>query len=339
MSQFSPLLLRFLILGYVFWTSEAWHVYLPSNIRALEGSCVYIPCHFDYYRYPPKRPSRVVWYQWADHSYPLVCDDWYPNDVIDQYRGRTSVHTNDNRCSLYISEVTWFHHSQKLYPWVDPENVGRSTYRFFDTTVRIEVVDRPEDPEITITGERKVGKTVTVKCSADHTCYRNSPTLSLNIPLKDKHETENSLGGGVYRVILTTTFTIRKQHETIECTVQHYGGKRARTSTAINAQCSSLALSISPPSTEFLEGDAATVTCTALYSCPHYAPTLTWNYASMPASTSTSQVSGQARWKTVSTLTFTSAAKDHGKQLTCSAQYSEGRTETSIPLRVKSKCQ
>uniref|UniRef100_A0A3Q3GLJ0 Ig-like domain-containing protein n=1 Tax=Kryptolebias marmoratus TaxID=37003 RepID=A0A3Q3GLJ0_KRYMA len=222
---------------YVFWTSEAWHVYLPSNIRALEGSCVYIPCHFDYYRYPPKRPSRVVWYQWADHSYPLVCDDWYPNDVIDQYRGRTSVHTNDNRCSLYI-----------------------------------------KDPEITITGERKVGKTVTVKCSADHTCYRNSPTLSLNIPLKDN-----------------------------------------------------------PPSTEFLEGDAATVTCTALYSCPHYAPTLTWNYASMPASTSTSQVSGQARWKTVSTLTFTSAAKDHGKQLTCSAQYSEGRTETSIPLRVKSK--
>uniref|UniRef100_A0A3Q3EXI1 Ig-like domain-containing protein n=1 Tax=Kryptolebias marmoratus TaxID=37003 RepID=A0A3Q3EXI1_KRYMA len=55
----------------------------------------------------------------------------------------------------------------------------------------------------------------------------------------------------------------------------------------------------------------------------------------MPASTSTSEVSGQALWKTVSTLTFTSAAKDHGKQLTCSAQYSEGRTETSIPLRVK----
>ncbi|XP_037836255.1 uncharacterized protein LOC119617796 [Kryptolebias marmoratus] len=296
MSRFSPLLLHFLILGYVFWTSEAWD---------------------------------------ADHSYPLVCDSWYPNDVIDQYRGRTRVTTGNKRCSLYISRVTSFNHGEKLYPWVDPENVGRITHRFFDKTVRIEVVDRPEDPEITITGERKVGKTVTVQCSADHTCYRNSPTLSLNIPPKDQHQTENSLGGGVYRVTKTTDFTIMKQDETIECTVQHHGGKRASTSTTIRATCSFLELSISPPSTEFLEGVAATVTCTALYTCPHYAPTLTWNYASMPASTSTFQVSGQALWKTVSTLTFTSAAKDHGKQLTCSAQYSEGRTETSIPLRVK----
>uniref|UniRef100_A0A3Q3B0K6 Ig-like domain-containing protein n=1 Tax=Kryptolebias marmoratus TaxID=37003 RepID=A0A3Q3B0K6_KRYMA len=194
---------------YVFWTSEAWDVYLPSSIKALERSCVYIPCSFDYYRNPPTRPSRVVWYH------------WYPNDVIDQYRGRTRVTTGNKRCSLYISRVTSFNHGEKLYPWVDPENVGRITHRFFDKTVRIEVV---EDPEITIT----------VQCSADHTCYRNSPTLSLNIPPKDQHQTENSLGGGVYRVTKTTDFTIMKQDETIECTVQHHGGKRARrTETSI----------------------------------------------------------------------------------------------------------
>lgn len=127
--------------GCVFFKSESWHVSMPRNIEAMLGSCVVIPCTFDYYRYPPRRPGRIVWYQYVRHGYPVVYDGWNPNEVIRIFRGKTSLASSQygKTCSLEIYPVTWSHHRQTIYPWVDPENVGRSTYRFFDTTVTIDV--------------------------------------------------------------------------------------------------------------------------------------------------------------------------------------------------------
>lgn len=130
--------------GSIFCSSIAWHVKIPSNIKGLVGSCLVIPCTFDYYRYPPHKPDRVVWYQYVDRGYPVVYDDWHPNDVLSMFYGKTRVFTSTYKkiCSLEIKPVTKRHHRQKIYPWVDPENVGKTTYRFFDTTVTIEVVGK-----------------------------------------------------------------------------------------------------------------------------------------------------------------------------------------------------
>lgn len=128
--------------GFILYSSQAWQVKMQSNIRGLVGSCLVIPCTFDYYLSPPRNPHRVVWYQYVNHGYPLVYDIWNPNRVIGIFRGRTfRVHMSaySKECTLKIFPVTWFHHRQKIYPWVDPENVGKGTYRFFDTTVTIEV--------------------------------------------------------------------------------------------------------------------------------------------------------------------------------------------------------
>lgn len=73
----------------------------------------------------------------------MVYDDMHPKSVIDRFRGRTSrVYVYSKGCSLKINPVRWSDHRQKIYPWIDPENVGRGTYRFFDTTVTIEVVGK-----------------------------------------------------------------------------------------------------------------------------------------------------------------------------------------------------
>lgn len=125
--------------------SWAWKVDLPSNIKAMLGSCVIIPCSFDYYENPPTNPYRVVWYQYVNRGYPLVYDNFHMEDVIDQFKGRTSrvnTFSGGKECSLRISRVTWGHDKQRIYPWVDPENIGRGTYRFFDKTVTIEVTSK-----------------------------------------------------------------------------------------------------------------------------------------------------------------------------------------------------
>lgn len=130
--------------GYILCSSSAWQVTMPSKIKGLLGSCLVIPCSYDYDQYPPKRPDRVVWYQDVSRGYPIVYDYWNWNDVLDIFKGRTRVYTSSHHrtCSLLIDPVTLADHSQKLYPWVDPENVGWRTYPFYDTTVTVEVVGR-----------------------------------------------------------------------------------------------------------------------------------------------------------------------------------------------------
>ncbi|KAM6910452.1 uncharacterized protein FYW49_012389 [Xenentodon cancila] len=310
---------------------------MPSQIEALLGSCLIIPCSFDYYSYPPKRPNRVVWYQYVSQGYPLVYDNWHPGDVISIFQGRTHALTSlyGKTCSLQVSPVSWHHHRQKIYPWVDPENVGRTTYRFFDKTVTIHVVDRAKKPDIMITGGMKVGESVTVQCSVDHTCYINPPTLSLNIPLRNHHLTHTKSGDGT-RTTLTTTLVIDRDHQTVECSVRHPGGLTAKTSMVLNAECSFSPLTISPTTNTFLEGIASKVTCTATYTCSKHIPTLTWSYAGMPTSTDTTSTPGQTLWETVSTLTLTPSANDHGSSLTCTAYFTGGQTQQrSITLQVK----
>ncbi|XP_062278442.1 uncharacterized protein LOC133983388 [Scomber scombrus] len=211
---------------------------MPSNIKGMKGSCLVIPCRYDYYRYPPRRPDRVVWYQYVSRGYPLVYDNWYSYDVIQIFRDKTSRYTStySKDCSLQINPLDWSHHRQKIYPWVDPENVGSSTYRFFDTTVTIEVVDRAEKPDIVIFGEMKMGKSVTVQCTVYHTCPSYPPNLSVNIPGHHRL-TPSSLSDGTSKITLTATMNIESDQQTVECLVRHTGGLTAKSSKTLNAEC------------------------------------------------------------------------------------------------------
>ncbi|XP_043973386.1 myelin-associated glycoprotein isoform X2 [Gambusia affinis] len=336
MFWFRHLLLHFWFLGCLYSAIQAWRVDMPRHIKGLLGSCLVIPCSFDYYLYPPKRADRVVWYQYVSRGYPLVYDKWYPNNVISMYRGRTNVYTSksEKTCTLKIERVNWNDHRQKLYPWVDPENVGRSTYAFYETTVTIEVVEQPEPPQIMIFGERKVGNSVTVQCSAKHTCSTRPPTLSLNIAMTDKVVTNTDLSDGTSKTTLKGTLVLESDRQFIECTAQHPGGKAARTSETLTAQCSIFPPSISSISTEYLEGVPSQVTCEASYTCSKDAPEITWNYANMPVTTNI-KTSGSLQ-KSVSTLTFTASAKDDGKDLISSAKFPGRQTlEKSMTIRVK----
>ncbi|XP_039475441.1 sialoadhesin-like [Oreochromis aureus] len=338
MSGFGHFILCYYILGYIWCSSSAWEVKMPRNIKGLLGSCLVIPCSYDYYQYPPKRPDRVVWYQYVSRGYPIVSDNWNRNDVLDIFKGRTSVYTSSHHrtCSLLIKRVTLADHSQKLYPWVDPENVGWRTYPFYDTAVTVEVVGTADPPVIEIFGNKVVGQSVTVQCSVYHTCPTYPPSLRLNIPLRNERLTHSPLSDGRSKTMVTTTLFIEKEYQTVECYVQHRGGRSASASKTLTSQCSISGLTVSSASYEFLEGDQSTVTCAVSYTCYRNIPTLTWNYGNMPASSDTSKLSGGAQWRTVSTLTFTASANDNGRSLICYARFPGGQTkEASVTLRVK----
>lgn len=224
---------------------------------------------------------------------------------------------------------------------------------------------RAEKPEITFTGNMKVGQTVTVMCTVYHTCRTFSPTLRLNIPTRGNQPTHYSTSDGTTKTTLTTTLNIKSDLQVVECTVQHTGGVTEKASRTLKAECmdwyarikqifscaeffcfyiynfffsgSFLPLTIQPTSQEFLEGQASKVTCTAQYTCPKHLPEFTWSYGGTTGPTETRKI-GDALWRTVSTLTLTTSANDNGRYLKCSAQFTASqRQEAGIYLRVKSE--
>lgn len=134
-------------LTYHFWhtgillnSAWAWSVRIPPRIRGLHKSCLVIPCSFSYQYYPPRNPYRIVWYQYVNRGYPLVFDGWNPTSVIDRYKGRTMLYNKEYRdCSLLIKDLSFSHNGDRIYTWIDPENVGKGTFRFYDVTTLIQV--------------------------------------------------------------------------------------------------------------------------------------------------------------------------------------------------------
>lgn len=224
------------LLHLLFQAALGWEVRMPQDIRGLQGSCLVIPCSFSYTLYPPKNPGRVVWYQWVSKGYPVVYDPLNANEVIEKFRGKTDLYGNSSwDCSLLIRNLDHSHHGEKIYTWIDPENVGWRTYAFYDVTSTILVDARPQPPSINIYGGERPGETMTVVCSAFHTCPYSKPNLILKgIEGSDQVDNEH-IEGGLWKISLTRTSVAKTESLTTECSVTYYGGITVATMKDKNA--------------------------------------------------------------------------------------------------------
>uniref|UniRef100_A0A8B9K8M2 Immunoglobulin subtype domain-containing protein n=1 Tax=Astyanax mexicanus TaxID=7994 RepID=A0A8B9K8M2_ASTMX len=179
-----------LIILHTVYCKMSWH------ISGLRGSCLVIPCSYDYSAYPPWNPYRVVWYQHVSRGYPVVYDSWDPGSVIQKFRGKTSLYGNPHTrdCSLLIKDLNLAHHGEKLYAVINIES--KCFYLSFK-------IFKPFICQLCA----NIGDTVSVQCSTYHTCPYNKPTISLsgiNNKVGTSDQVENrAIGDGKYRITLT----------------------------------------------------------------------------------------------------------------------------------------
>ncbi|XP_058655180.1 Schwann cell myelin protein-like isoform X2 [Onychostoma macrolepis] len=329
------LLVYLLLQGVLLYDTLGWEVRMPKEIHGLKGSCLVIPCSFSYTSYPPKNPGRVVWYQYVSRGYPLVNDPSYPDDVIEKFRRKTSLYGDPSSrdCSLLIIGLEPSHHGEKLYTWIDPENVGYRTYAFYDVTATILVDASPQLPSINIYGGERTGDTITVVCSVFHTCPYSKPTIILNdIEGSDKIKDE-SIKDGLWKITLTRTGVVKTESLSIKCSVTHYGGIKVTATEVKSAKCVHHKITIEPELADVTEGVAKSFTCSVYHSCQKE-PTITWNYENMQVTKRSKTLSGFNR-VTYSDIAFLGAKEDHGKKLICAAKFSGGDVSASVVLRVQ----
>nr|XP_055053807.1 sialoadhesin-like [Misgurnus anguillicaudatus] len=324
--------------GVLLYETLAWEVKLPKEIHGLKGSCLVIPCSYSYTSNPPTNPHRVVWYQWVSIGYPLVCHPQKIKQVISKFKEKTDIYnpTNSDRdCSLLIKSVDPSHNGEKLYTWIDPENIGWRTYKFYDVTSTIIVDANPQQPIINISGGLKTGDNITVVCYTNHTCPYSKPNITLKgIEGSDKIDDVN-IEKDQWKTTRTRTGVVKAEHLDIECTVTHHGGITAKATKSQSAKCVYYNITIEPKlAADIIEGVEKTFTCTVHHSCQKNPPILSWNYENMPVKDGKKQLTG-FELATFSTITFLGAKKDDGKKLICTTNISGQKITASVDLHVQ----
>ncbi|MGH0177148.1 UNVERIFIED_CONTAM: hypothetical protein FKN15_074568 [Acipenser sinensis] len=201
------------------WTTDcnSWTAEIPRKISAVKGSCVNIPCHFNYPG--PRHPARDfvgIWY----HGYftAMVYNSRDISLVNAKFRHRTKLtgSLESNNCSLQIINLT---PEDSLTYMFRVEIKGTQKYTYTQVTSQLIVSGTPEKPQMNCPRTLTEGVSVPVVCTIKYTCVKTPPQLMWSYSkgsINAIHEPEQ---GGVWEVKSVLTFIPASEDhsQTLQC--------------------------------------------------------------------------------------------------------------------------
>lgn len=127
----------FFIEGGMF--SLDWTYSMPSKITGLQGSCLVIPCSFEF-KTEKLSNVEVKWYLYSTTEYPLVYAS--DNKNVNKLFGETTLYglPSEKNCSLEIKQLNMQHNGRRLYPWMDPKSVHTfHKENYYDKSVELQI--------------------------------------------------------------------------------------------------------------------------------------------------------------------------------------------------------
>ncbi|XP_063054544.1 sialoadhesin-like [Engraulis encrasicolus] len=139
---------------------------MPSSVRAVEGSCVVIPCHTSSH-------TRVIWYKHQTARWPVVHDGENLRNAIDGFEGRTSMpgRSSDGNCSLRIDNVR-MSDGITMFPLINPE-----TDKYYKPSVQIKPQAKPRLQISISKSPVREGEEFSLSCSILHSCPPSPPSI------------------------------------------------------------------------------------------------------------------------------------------------------------------
>ncbi|XP_035289232.1 myelin-associated glycoprotein-like isoform X2 [Anguilla anguilla] len=240
--------------------AASWTAEIPQTISALLGSCVVVPCKFNYPD-PPKKPPEMtgIWHM-TDYQ-PIYHPD--SSKVMEKFRGRTNLIGDLARknCSLRINHLK----KKDNGPFIFRIEIRDfKMYSYTDNMVSIDVQDYPASPLLTVSGEVKAGDAVTASCSVSHSCPTELPHLIWSRSGTTTIQSEE-LPNGQWRVTSSLTFTAthpdHNQH--LICTAKYQQVTSVQSSKILNVAYAPVRVEVEPESTVVKEGDAVEMQCSS----------------------------------------------------------------------------
>ncbi|XP_055019420.1 myelin-associated glycoprotein-like [Boleophthalmus pectinirostris] len=183
-------------------------MFLPQSIKALQGSCVTIPCSFqvkeEYKTYLHSGCKAV----WIDNSSSTLLDPTQETGDLTQQNCTTTFHGIGPQ------------HNQKHFLRVECNNLLE--YTFNEAGVNIQVLEIPSTPTLTPPSVSvSEGQSVSVQCSAPVPCLSLPPTLTWSPVLGDIQETLQEQPDKTYVKVSTLNFTASEPNTNLTCSAVH----------------------------------------------------------------------------------------------------------------------
>ncbi|XP_057207320.1 myelin-associated glycoprotein [Triplophysa rosa] len=204
-------------------SDNEWNANIPKSVVGLSGSCVVIPCTYNY-------PSH-------GKTYTGFTGIWYKGDsdiiyhedtskINSKFKDRTSLdYLQQKNCTLKISSLQHDDPGQYMFR-IEIKDLNMFSYQ--ENKVSITVKDSPELPIISVDEEVTSQKEVTAICVVSHSCPSEPPrltwshkgtTTSYSQPLED----------GQWKLTSSLTFTpSREDHnKPLSCSAEFTPAKTA----------------------------------------------------------------------------------------------------------------
>ncbi|TMS10810.1 Myelin-associated glycoprotein [Larimichthys crocea] len=202
-----------------------WTASVPTRIPALEGSCVVIPCTYNYPKPNSKKPLnrwRGFWKK-GDTIISTSLSSW---KLLPEYKKRTSFLGNlaSHNCTMQLDDVRQTDVGP-FYFRIEMPQYKSFSYR--KHPVSIDVISDPPPPSLSV----KVDKKVRASCSVSHTCPTKPPLFSWSRPGAVKRQLKR-LNKWTWQVVSTLTFVPLRTdfNKPLNCSVQYRGGKQVNSS-------------------------------------------------------------------------------------------------------------
>ncbi|XP_068069882.1 myelin-associated glycoprotein isoform X3 [Danio rerio] len=151
-----------------------WTANLPSSVVGLSGSCVVIPCTFNYPAAGKTYTNfKGIWYKVYDQS-KVYHQDF--SEISDEFKNRASLigDFRQKNCSLKISSLRQTDNVELMFR-IEIENLDKYSY---DNKVSLQVKEMPEQPSVSVEEELTSGKQVSATCAVSHSCPSDLPQVT-----------------------------------------------------------------------------------------------------------------------------------------------------------------
>lgn len=252
--------------------NRGWSFTTPRSTTGMRGSCIIIPCSFNYSTSQPA-DLRVIWYLFKNNEYPPVFDQ--RQTVISKFRGITSLigSVGEGNCSLKIERLEMSHNQDRLYPWVDKNAI--TSFHTLDSTfyektselivsgkhldtfippfyqlnpnsqkiyspnddICFDFIDRAQEPQLSIMGVPRVGEQGRVSCNVHHTCISAPPTLTLSGISGTDSIMDTLVSDGIWERTVERSWVVKEEDQSVKCTVRYHGGQEATSELRLNVEC------------------------------------------------------------------------------------------------------
>ncbi|XP_013763337.1 myelin-associated glycoprotein-like [Pundamilia nyererei] len=220
----------------------------PTEMEALSGSCLQIPCNFSETgteKFDSTRPVSGVWIK--NHSNVNI----FPNNEIFNSSGTVNMYPmnitgnlKEKNCTTLFSNLTTNYTNTyyfRIMNWPFRATAACDP-------LKITIKDSPWRPNIAIPGDLKEKESVTITCSALTPCPHSPPQLTWNLQ-QDSHNKieQNTDGSFTTKIQQNITLSVTHDGKKISCSARYPVNQGKYTKTAETEE--TLSVSYAPKDT------------------------------------------------------------------------------------------